>query len=166
MTTPDIISNKSVIINMHCNTLVLFLQARKVHLLFWICETHSLAYNFEKRKNIDGNWIFSALQYFLIDTQVKLGPSDSVGQIWNSLPHGYRIRSVTLHQNPMISDFFLSSPLIGFNAFRSDPYSRNRLYPVLEYAQIRRDLGPSGTKKRSEFVLWDSTKSHPGQSIR
>ena len=71
-----------------------------------------------------------------------------------------RIRSVTFHRIPIISTVFPWYSLIGFTAFRSDSYSRNRSDPILGSVRIRRDSGSSGIKKWSEFVVWDDTGFH------
>jgi len=93
-------------------------------------------------------------------TQVKLGTSDPAGRVWNPVPCGHRVRSVTFHRIPIISTVFLWYPLIGFTEFRSDLYSRNRLDPILRSVRIRRDSGPSGIKKWLEFIVWDDTGFH------
>jgi len=71
-----------------------------------------------------------------------------------------RIPSVTFHQIPITSTVFLWYPLIGFTAFRSDSYSRNRSDPILGSLRIRRDSGSSGTKNSSEFAVLDDTGFH------
>ena len=68
-----------------------------------------------------------------------------------------RLLFVGFRSYPLV--FFLY-PLIGFTAFRSDSYSRNRSDPILGSVRIRRDSGSSDIKKWSEFVVWDDTGFH------